>query len=204
MASGGLTASAAHRPDLSRPLASIWRARPAVRWGALAVALGATGSRPWSRSSGRSRHRCQIVPSEPPDGWRFAAPGIVIAEPRHDWLEAASAAETLRLSLVIRPLSAAPLGLLLGLMVRSSGSGALFGACSPSSASARPSRSLSCSWPAGSPRSTIRSTTPSAAAWRLRLRSMAVDVVVLAPDLYDCGDAAGNGTTEISPKLAST
>lgn len=44
------------------------------------------------------------------DGWRFAAPGIVIAEPPHDWLEAASAAETLGLSLVIRPLSAAQSG----------------------------------------------------------------------------------------------
>jgi hypothetical protein len=44
------------------------------------------------------------------EGWRFAAPGIVIAEPPHTWLEAASAAETLELALVVRPLSAAQSG----------------------------------------------------------------------------------------------
>jgi hypothetical protein len=45
-----------------------------------------------------------------PDGWRFAASGIVVAEPPHDWLEAAGAAETLGLSLVVRSLAAVQSG----------------------------------------------------------------------------------------------
>ena len=44
------------------------------------------------------------------DGWSFAAPGIVLAEPPHDWLEAARAAETLALSLLVRSRSAVQSG----------------------------------------------------------------------------------------------
>jgi VanZ like family len=44
------------------------------------------------------------------DGWSFATPGIVLAEPPHDWLEPARAAETFALGLVVRPHSAAQSG----------------------------------------------------------------------------------------------
>jgi VanZ like family len=43
-------------------------------------------------------------------GWRFAEPGIVIGQAPHDWLEAAENAETLEISLLVRPLLEAQAG----------------------------------------------------------------------------------------------
>jgi hypothetical protein len=40
-----------------------------------------------------------------PAGWRFPGPGIVIAEPPHSWLDAAQEAETVGVSLLVRPSS---------------------------------------------------------------------------------------------------
>jgi hypothetical protein len=45
-----------------------------------------------------------------PDGWRFPGPGIVIAEPPHSWLDAAQDAETIGVSLLVRPSSTAQSG----------------------------------------------------------------------------------------------
>jgi VanZ like family len=105
-----MTASVAHRPDLLRSLASISRTRPAVRWGAVAVALGVYGIASLEPFDWEIPTQVPNRAERAPDGWRFAAPGIVVAEPPHDWLETAMAAETLGLSLVIRPLSAAQSG----------------------------------------------------------------------------------------------
>jgi hypothetical protein len=105
-----MTASAAHRPGRSRLLASLWRTRPAVRWGALAVGLSVYAIASLEPFDWEIPTRVPNRAERAPDGWRFAAPGIVIAEPPHDWFEAASAAETLGLSLIIRPLSAAQSG----------------------------------------------------------------------------------------------
>jgi VanZ like family len=46
----------------------------------------------------------------PDGGWRFAEPGIVTAQAPHDWLEAARGAESLEISLIVRPLLAAQSG----------------------------------------------------------------------------------------------
>lgn len=105
-----MTASAAHRAGLSRALASIWRTRPAVRWGALAVALGVYAIASLEPFDWEVPIRVPNRAEQTPDGWRFAAPGIAVAEPPHDWLEAAGAAETLGLSLAVRPLAAAQSG----------------------------------------------------------------------------------------------
>ena len=43
-------------------------------------------------------------------GWRFAEPGIVTAPAPHDWLEAAQDAESLEISLIVRPLLTAQSG----------------------------------------------------------------------------------------------
>jgi hypothetical protein len=45
-----------------------------------------------------------------PDGWRFAAPGIVVADAPQRWLEAAREAESLDISLEVRPMLAAQSG----------------------------------------------------------------------------------------------
>jgi VanZ like family len=105
-----MTANAAHRPGLSRSLASLWRARPAVRWGTLAVGLGVYAIASLEPFDWEIPARVPNRAERTPDGWRFAAPGIVIAKPPHDWLEAASASETLEVLLVVRALSAAQSG----------------------------------------------------------------------------------------------
>ena len=105
-----MTASAAHRPGRSRLLASLWRTRPAVRWGTLVVGLSVYAIASLEPFDWQIPARVPNHAERTPAGWRFATPGIVIAEPPHDWLAAASAAETLELSLVIRPLSAAQSG----------------------------------------------------------------------------------------------
>jgi VanZ like family len=105
-----MTASARHRAGLSRLLASTWRTRPALRWGALAVGLAVYAIASLEPFDWELPTRVPNRAERAPEGWRFAAPGIVVAEPPHDWLEAASAAETLGLSLVVRSLSAAQSG----------------------------------------------------------------------------------------------
>jgi hypothetical protein len=105
-----MTASAAHRPGLARTLAFLRRTRPVVRWGALAVALGVYTIASLEPFDWQVPIEVPNRAERAPEGWRFAAPGIVVAEPPHDWLKAAGAAETLGLSLVIRPLSAAQPG----------------------------------------------------------------------------------------------
>jgi hypothetical protein len=105
-----MMASAAPRPGFSRSLASFWRARPAVRWGTLAAGLGVYAIASLEPFDWQLPTRVPNRAERTPQGWRFAAPGIVIAAPPHDWLGAASAAETLGLSLVIRSLSAAQTG----------------------------------------------------------------------------------------------
>ena len=103
-------ARAADRPALHRSLASAWRRSPALRWGALAVLLTGyafASLEPFDWEVPRQvPNRAERVA----EGWRFAAPGIVIAKPPHTWLEAASAAEMLEIALVIRPLSATQSG----------------------------------------------------------------------------------------------
>jgi VanZ like family len=88
----------------------MWRTRPAVRWSTLAVGLGVYAIASLEPFDWEIPRRVPNRGERAPEGWLFAAPGIVIAEPPHDWLEAASAAETLGLSLVIRPLSVAQSG----------------------------------------------------------------------------------------------
>ena len=105
-----MTARAAHRPGRSRLRPSLWWTRPAVRWGTLAVGLGVYAIASLEPFDWEIPTRVENRAERAPAGWRFAAPGIVIAEPPHDWLAAASAAETLELSLVIRPLSPAQSG----------------------------------------------------------------------------------------------
>lgn len=105
-----MTASAAHRPGLRRWLACFWRARPAVRWATLAVGLGVYAIASLKPFDWEIPRRVPNGAERAPEGWRFATPGIVIAEPPHDWLEAASAAETLAVSLTIRAQSTAQSG----------------------------------------------------------------------------------------------
>jgi VanZ like family len=105
-----MTARAAHRTGLLRSFALAWRTRPAVRWGTLAVGLSVYAIASLEPFDWEIPRRVPNRGERTPEGWRFAAPGIVIAEPPHDWLEAASAAETLGLSLVIRPLLVAQSG----------------------------------------------------------------------------------------------
>ncbi len=105
-----MTASAAQRARLAGLVASLWRTRLAARWGTLAIGLGVYALASLEPFDWQIPTRVPNRAERAPDGWRFAAPGIAIAEPPHDWLDAASAAETLGLSLVVRPLAAAQSG----------------------------------------------------------------------------------------------
>jgi VanZ like family len=105
-----MTAKVAQRPSLLRSFAAIWRTRPAVRWSSLAVGLSVYAIASLEPFDWEIPKRVPNRGERTAEGWRFAAPGIVVAEPPHDWLETASAAETLGLSLVIRPLSVAQSG----------------------------------------------------------------------------------------------
>jgi hypothetical protein len=105
-----MTAKVAQRPSLLRSFAAIWRTRPAVRWSSLAVGLSVYAIASLEPFDWEIPKRVPNRGERTAEGWRFAAPGIVVAEPPHDWLEAASAAETLGLSLEIRPLPVAQSG----------------------------------------------------------------------------------------------
>jgi hypothetical protein len=93
-----------------RTIVLLWQRSPAVRWGALAIVLGCYATASLEPFDWQLPKQLPNRAERVPDGWRFAAPGIVVAEPPHEWLEAATAAETLRLSLEVRPFSAAQSG----------------------------------------------------------------------------------------------
>lgn len=97
-------------PRTQRFLVSVWQTMPAVRWGTLAVVLGVYAIASLEPFDWQIPRQVPNHAERMPDGWRFAAPGIVIAEPPHDWLAAARAAETLALSLVVRPRATAQPG----------------------------------------------------------------------------------------------
>jgi VanZ like family len=89
---------------------SAWRDRPAVRRIAAAAVLGlyaflSLEPFDWQLPRQQPNHAERLR-----DGWRFTGPGIVIAEPPHPWLEAAQDAETLGVSLLVRPSSSAQSG----------------------------------------------------------------------------------------------
>ena len=105
-----MSASAVERPRPVRWLGSSWRTRPALRWSALTLGLGVYAIASLQPFDWEMPRRVPNRAERAPDGWRFAAPGIAIAEPPHDWLEAAQATETFGLSLTLRPLSAAQSG----------------------------------------------------------------------------------------------
>ncbi|MGH6899785.1 MAG: VanZ family protein [Geminicoccaceae bacterium] len=89
---------------------SAWRARPAVRRVTLVAALGlyaflSLEPFDWQVPRQQANHAERL-----PEGWRFPAAGIVIAEPPHPWLEAAQHAETIGVTLLVRPLATAQSG----------------------------------------------------------------------------------------------
>jgi VanZ like family len=91
--------------SLRRSLWAAWRGRPAVRRFTLAVVLGiyaflSLEPFDWQVPSEQANHALRL-----PEGWRFSASGIVVGVPPHPWLEAAEDAETLGVSLVVRPQS---------------------------------------------------------------------------------------------------
>ena len=88
-----------------RAIASAWRARPAVRRLTLAAALGiyailSLEPFDWQIPRNRANHA-----ERAPEGWRFAASGIVVAELPDHWLQTAQSAEAIGVSVVARPLS---------------------------------------------------------------------------------------------------
>jgi len=89
---------------------ALWDSVPALRRGALAVALGIYAFASLEPFDWQLPRQVANRAEQTPDGWRFAAPGIALAPPPHDWLEAARAAETLELSLTVRPHSATQAG----------------------------------------------------------------------------------------------
>lgn len=94
-------------PRSSRPL---WHSLPAVRWGTLALVLVAYAVASLEPFDWQIPRRVPNHAEQTRDGWRFAAPGIVLAQPPHDWLEPARTSETFALSMVVRPRSAAQSG----------------------------------------------------------------------------------------------
>jgi VanZ like family len=103
-------ANAAPRTGPQRSWWSLWHSVPAVRWGALVVVLGAYAIASLEPFDWQLPKQVPNHAERTRDGWRFAAPGIVRAEPPHAWLEPARAAETFALALVVRPRSAAQSG----------------------------------------------------------------------------------------------
>jgi VanZ like family len=93
-----------------RSVLSVWQTLPAARWGTLALVLGVYAIASLEPFDWQIPKQVPNHAERTRDGWRFAAPGIAIAQPPHDWLEAARAAETLTLSLVVRSHSAAQSG----------------------------------------------------------------------------------------------
>lgn len=102
-------ADAAPRTSPRRFSVHVWQI-PAVRWSTLVVVLGIYAVASLEPFDWQIPRQVPNHAERTPDGWRFAAPGIVVAQPPHDWLEPARAAETFAVSLVVRPRSAAQSG----------------------------------------------------------------------------------------------
>ena len=103
-------ANAAPRTGPQRSLWCLWRTLPALRWGTLVVVLGVYAIASLEPFDWQIPKQVPNQAERTRDGWSFAAPGIVIAQPPHDWFEPARAAETFALSLAVRPGSAAQSG----------------------------------------------------------------------------------------------
>ena len=103
-------ANAAPRSGPQRSVASMWHSLPALRWGVLVLVLGVYAFASLEPFEWRIPRQVPNHAERTQDGWSFAAPGIVIAGPPHDWLEAARAAETLALSVLVRSRSAVQSG----------------------------------------------------------------------------------------------
>ena len=103
-------ANAAPRTGPQRSVASVWQGLPALRRGTLVLVLGIYAFASLEPFEWRIPRQVPNHAERTQDGWSFAATGIVIAEPPHDWLEAARAAETLALSLLMRSRSAVQSG----------------------------------------------------------------------------------------------
>jgi VanZ like family len=103
-------ANVAPRTGTRGSVLSVWQSRPAVRWATLALVLGVYAMASLEPFDWQIPRHVANHAERTRDGWRFAASGIVIAQPPHDWLEAARAAETLTLFLLVRSHSAAQTG----------------------------------------------------------------------------------------------
>jgi hypothetical protein len=103
-------ANAAPRTGPQRSLVSVWQSLPALRWGTLVLVLGVYALASLEPFDWRIPRQVPNHAERTRDGWSFAAPGIVIAEPPHEWLEAARDAETFALSLLVRSRSAVQSG----------------------------------------------------------------------------------------------
>ena len=103
-------ANAAPRTNPQRCFASVWQGVPALRWSVLVLVLGIYAFASLEPFEWRIPRQVPNHAERTQDGWSFAAPGIVIAGPPHDWLEAARAAETLALSVLVRSRSAVQSG----------------------------------------------------------------------------------------------
>jgi VanZ like family len=103
-------ANVALRTGTLRSVLSVWQTLPTARWGTLALVLGVYALASLEPFDWQIPRQVANHAERTRDGWRFAAPGILIAQPPHDWLEAALATETLTLSVVVRSRSAAQSG----------------------------------------------------------------------------------------------
>lgn len=102
----GFSPSSAEGSDAARAgrsLVSMWQRRAAVRWAALIVMLGAYAV--VSLEPFDWQPPTKVVNGARPSaaGWNFPVAGIVVSDAPLDWLEAATAAESLDLSVVVRP-----------------------------------------------------------------------------------------------------
>jgi hypothetical protein len=86
------------------------QASPALRWSALVILLAIYAI--FSLQPFAWRFPVHMLNGAEPiaGGWRFAIPGIVVAEPRLAWLKSAKRAESLELSLEVRPQSSNQVG----------------------------------------------------------------------------------------------
>jgi VanZ like family len=97
--------------DHRHPRASAWlvvsllRASPVLRWSALAALLAIYAV--FSLQPFAWRFPVHLLNGALPiaGGWSFPTPGIVVAEPRLAWLQSAQQAESIELSLEVRPQS---------------------------------------------------------------------------------------------------
>jgi len=103
-------AKTAPRTGAQRSVLPLWHTQPALRWGTLALVLGVYAIASLEPFDWQIPKQVPNHVERTPDGWRFASPGIAVAQPPHDWFEAARAAETLHFSLVVRSRAAVQSG----------------------------------------------------------------------------------------------